>query len=488
MIPPLASAVVAMAATLAAAAPRAHRLSPPSPVQACQSGQRGPCRTAEPFTYLSAPPYPSPLVVTNFGLLAPAAAVGAWQFLCDDLYDLAPPDRIWRSPAGPLLAAGRGGLLLSDEGCDWRPAQGDLAGQVVLDLAIDAGDQGRIWAVTAGALHRSLDGGRTFHGLRPLRAGLMLPRLRAAPSQGALLYLVGNTLGATTWLERSSDGGQTWTARELTAGPQPPLRNPLQLVAVAPDDPAVLYFVVVDQDGDEIWKSSDGGQSLQRILELREGEVLGGFTFGASGDELFVAGTAPLVVDSRPPARLYRSGDGGRSWADPIPSPREGPYFRCLTFSSGRLLACGVGEGAGDRFLVGVSVDEGRSWTPAVRLADVEGPQACARNRCLATEQWLCDSYGRCGDPPDAGRDAREAGVEEPAAAGGGCACRVTGLSGQGRRGGGGPWLAVIGLLGLLGLRRLLGVAMRRSPRAGSRRRCLAGDVVVNEPIEDVTS
>jgi hypothetical protein len=449
-----APAVVALAAALAAAPAGAVRR--PAPIAACQSGQRGPCRTAEPFTYLPAPPYPSPLVVTNFGLLVPAPTAGAWQFLCDDLYDLALPERVWRSPAGRLLAAGRGGLQRSEDGCDWSAAQGDLAGQLVLDLAIDAGDPNRIWAVTAGALHRSLDGGQTFQSQRPLRQGLIVPRLRAAPSRAGLLYLVGNTVGATTWLEWSSDGGETWSARELTAGMQPPLRNPLALVAVAPDDPAALYFVVVDQDGDEIWKSADGGQSVQRILELREGEVLGGLTFGATGDTLFVAGTAPIVVEGRPPARLYRSSDGGRSWVDPIPSPREGPYFRCLTSSAGALLACGVGEGAGDRFLVGLSTDEGRSWTPAVRLGDVEGPRACARNRCLTTEQWLCDRYGRCGDPPDAGRGASDAGTAGPSARGGGCDCRVAGMPCQARPGSG-PWLVIAALVAM---------AFRRSRRS----------------------
>jgi photosystem II stability/assembly factor-like uncharacterized protein len=438
MIPLLASAVVALVWQAAAL---------PS-IQSCRSGDRGPCRTPEPFTYLPAPPYPSPLVVANFGLIVPAPTGGAWQFLCDDLYDLAPADRVWRSPVGRLLAAGRGGLQLSDDGgCTWLAARGDLASQEVLDLAIDAGTPTRLWALAGGALHRSLDGGQTFARQRPLPAGLMLPRLRSAPSQGGLLYLVGSTVGATTWLERSSDGGETWTGRELTAGLQPPLRNPLALVAVAPDDPAALYFVVVDQDGDELWKSADGGQSVQRVLELREGEVLGGLTFGASGDILFVAGTAAIVVDGRPPARLYRSGDGGRSWAEPIPSPRDGPYFRCLAFSAGRLLACGVGESGGDRFLVGASSDEGRTWTPAVRLADVEGPRACARNRCVATEQWLCDSYGRCGDPPDAGADAVDARVAESPPRHAGCGC-VTGMSYQ-ERSGGGPLLAIAALIGV---------------------------------------
>jgi photosystem II stability/assembly factor-like uncharacterized protein len=419
---------------------------------ACQSRQGGPCRTPEPFAFLPSPPYPSEVVVANFGLLLPAPAGGGWQFVCDDRYGVPPTGGVWRAPEGRLLAAGRAGLHWSDDGCAWSPASGDLAGALIADVAIERGPAGRIWALGAGPrlLHRSTDGGRTFQALRTFPAAYTFPRLLAAPSETGRLYLAAATVGATTVLESSRDGGETWMAREITAGLQPPPRNPLGLLAVAPDDAGALYFAIVDQDGDQIWKSADGGQTLTRILQLPDGEVLGGFAFGPTGRTVFVAGNAPIVVGDRPPAHLYRSDDGGGSWAAPIASGGDGPFFRCLGFSAGRLLACGTGETGGDRFLVGASMDQGRSWTPVVRLADVSGPRACVRDSCFATEAWLCETFGRCsGSPALADGEAADADADAGTAraAGGGCACGLTprpGPAGGARW----PFLLLAGLTG----------------------------------------
>ena len=86
--------------------------------------------------------------------------------------------------------------------------------------------------------------------------------------------------------------------------------------------------------------------------------------------------------------------------------------------------------------MLGVSEDEGRSWAPVVRLADVHGPRACVRDRCLRTELWLCESYGQCAASDggadgggDAGVDAALDGPAEmppgPAGGGGDCGCDV---------------------------------------------------------------
>ena len=190
------------------------------------------------------------------------------------------------------------------------------------------------------------------------------------------------------------------------------LPGPLAVLAVAPDDAETVYFKVTEPEGDELWKSTDGGKTLVRLLKLADFELLAGLAFGPAGPSgqtdaaLYVAGRAPIVVDGVPPGRLYVSRDGGGSWQPPVHSPRGGPSYRCLEFSGGKLFACAGGEAAGDAFLVGVSEDEGRSWAPVVRLADVHGPRACVRDRCLQTELWLCEGYGQCA-APDGGAGAR---------------------------------------------------------------------------------
>ena len=402
---------------------------------ACLSVNQGPCRSPEPTNYFPASSGAFPVVVANFGLLMPAPASAEWQFVCDDQFGVPLPGRVWRDPAGRLFASGRAGLLSSEDGCDWKAPQGELAGLLVEDMAFDRQTAGRMWALGEfpRALFRSLDGGQTFSRQHTFPETFTYPRLLSAPSDGRRLYVVAATQGASTALETTADGGETWTSLELTAGVVPPLRNPLSLIAVAPDDPATLYFVLSDPDGDEIWRSRDAGRSVARALELRDGEVLGGFAFGATAETLFVAGTAPILLEGRPPARLYVSRDRAATWAEPIPSPESGPSYRCLAFTDGQLAACGAGESGGDRFLVGVSTDEGRSWSPLVRVADLTGAKACVRAQCIATELWLCETHGRCATTPDAASPDSPAPADEPDAAvdagtrseGGGCTCQL---------------------------------------------------------------
>ena len=105
-----------------------------------------------------------------------------------------------------------------------------------------------------------------------------------------------------------------------------------------------------------------------------------------------------------------------------------------MNAAGGKLYACG--NGALDDFLVGVSSDEGKTWSPVARLDQVMGAMACVRARCLTTETWLCDSYGRCppgivptgpvdGAASTGGADAAAACTGDRCKNPGGCSCDV---------------------------------------------------------------
>jgi photosystem II stability/assembly factor-like uncharacterized protein len=425
----------------------------------------GPCQVPEPGKFLPGAGAAAPAVAANFGLLlpGPAGAGGGWQFVCDDGYSIAPPDRLWRAPGGGFLAAGAAGLLRTDDGCDWLPVEGDVAGRAIEDVVIEVGTAGRVWALgpDPGTLYLSVDGGRRFVAQAAVAATLPTGRLRGAPSDPTRLYVTAGLPGMPPGLWASRDGGRSVTAQ----APAVTLPGPLAVLAVAPDDAETVYFKVTEPEGDELWQSTDGGKTLVRLLKLADFELLVGLAFGPAGPggqtdaALYVAGRAPIVVDGVPPGRLYVSRDGGGSWQPPVHSPRGGPSYRCLEFSGGKLFACAGGEAAGDAFLVGVSEDEGRSWAPVVRLADVNGPRACVRDRCLQTELWLCEGYGQCATPdggagsgdggPDAGSGVPpDAAGERPAGPpdDGGCGCALGGVS---RSPALVPLLVVLGLMWL---------------------------------------
>jgi photosystem II stability/assembly factor-like uncharacterized protein len=434
---------------------------------------RGPCLTPDAVDYFPAGADGRGIVVTNFGLLVPGERSTSWHLVCDDNFGLARPAQIRLHPDGRIFAPSLEGLFASADTCGWSSAA-DIGMNAVFDVSFDR-QQPNVLALRylPHTLLRSSDGGKTFAVLNTFADSQLFHRVVVAPSDGKRVYLIGRGRGASTPFARSSDGGQTFEFTDLAMAANPPPGNPLEFVAADPDNRSILYFYVINATyGDELWRTTDGGQTLAKILSMTDAEAFSGFSFGASPQTLYAAGSDPFPLGDKPPARLYVSRDGGRSWEPPITSSQEGPRYRCLNWSGGKLYACGAGEPGGDQFLVGASSDEGKTWTPAVKLRQVEGAKSCVQSRCLDTEEWLCENYCYCapgtqpssgiclqpgmGGTPDAG--ARDGGTDAlpmaSACVGTACAekqgwCAVAGRSPPTRA----PWLLGLALL-LLALRR----------------------------------
>jgi MYXO-CTERM domain-containing protein len=391
---------------------------------------RGPCSSPDAVDYFTAGSSGRGMVVTNFGILVPGAGSTSWQIVCDDNFGFAPPPRVRLHPDGRVFAASYEGLYQTSDGCAWSRATVDngvmvTSARIFFDVAFDPQTPGQIFGLgeVPRELWRSTDGGRTFTLLRTFDQTLAFHRLVVAPSDGKRLYLFGLGRMGSTPYARSDDGGQTFEFGDLTAALVPRPLNAFELVAVAPDDPSVLYFSVINPtDGDEIWRSTDGGTTVEKFLQLETGEAFSGFTFGATPRTVYVAGTDPFPLSSEePPAHLYVTRDGGESWSDPVPSGPGGPRYRCLSWSAEKLYACGAGEQGGDPFLIGSSTDEGKTWVPAVRLQEFAGAKSCVQAQCLRTEEWLCENYcycapglqpstGSCVQPGDGGAPRPDGG------------------------------------------------------------------------------
>ena len=385
-----------------------------------------------------------PLAVANFGLLMNDGRPEGWQFVCDDVYGTPLPELVRVDARGRIFAAAASGLRRSDDGCAWTAAGGELAGLAVVDVAFEPEAPDRVWALAgpeAGrVLARSADGGATFQVVHRFSGGHPYSRLLLAPSDGRRVIVSGGT-GGSTWLAVSEDGGASFSVRDLAAGMDPPPPNPFALLAVSPADPQVLFFGLLDAYGDEIWRSEDGGRSLQRVLKGGARDWMTALAFGSNGQTVYAGAAVVPVLDQEPPGRLYVSRDSGRSFGAAIPTGPDGPAFRCLQVTGDKLYACSGEDPLGQTFLVGVSADEGRSWTPLLRLRDLGGARSCVRALCAASEAWLCDRYGRCPEAPaadagatDGAADAPVGAIDRDAAADAGDAC----ASGRCGTGGGG--------------------------------------------------
>jgi hypothetical protein len=434
----------------------------PVPAAACSGTVNGPCTSPDPADYFTGAPG---LVLTNFGLLYPGVQAGQWQLVCDDNFGLAPPGRIRRAPDGRVFAASNMGLYLSADGCSWSVATGAIAGEIVFDVAFDPQRPSRVWAL--GRLPRVLwlseDGGQSFAQRHAFDETLTFQRLVVAPSDGNRIYLFGRGRGAMTPAAVSSDGGVSFDSFDVAAGAAVAPRLAFEFVAVAPDDPALLYFLVIDPEGDQIWKSSDGGRTVAPVLTLAEKDAFGGLAFASPSSTVYVGGYDPFPLGGKPAGRLYVSRNAGAAWEPPLASALTGPRYRCLAWSGGRLYACGAGEAAGDAFMIGVSTDEGRTWSPELKMTQIYGAKACVKSQCLRTEIWLCDNYRQCADGPATADAGADAAPDAPGCFGTachedqGCSCRL----------GGRPSAAsATGLLVVAGALLLAERRRRRAPQA----------------------
>ncbi len=252
-----------------------------------------------------------------------------------------------------------------------------------------AGDM--LYAGTKPAnLLESRDGGATWRRLdsltdhpsaeswSPGAAGLVLHTIVSDPADARKLWLAISAAGVFA----SEDGGRTWERRNRLANaaaceghdhPAAPRNGETghcvhnMMRAAGPGD--VLY----QQNHHGVWRSSDGGRSWEDITPGLPSTF--GFAIRVHPRDPSTIWTLPLNGDSigrYPPdaaAAVWRSRDGGRTWADLRDGlPQASCYFTVLR----QAMAGDARDPAGIYFgtnsgSVFASRDEGDSWVEIAR-------------------------------------------------------------------------------------------------------------------------
>lgn len=202
-----------------------------------------------------------------------------------------PGGGIWRSTDG------------ANEFVDLR--RGLPADAEVTALAISpayARDRTLYAATRAHGVYRSTDGGETWAAFgRGLGTpGAFVPLEQIAVLGDGLTLLAGS---AGRGLYRSADGGATWTS--VTAGLAPDAS--VTALAVVPDAATVLLGTA-----EGLYRSDDAGASWRR-LPLGSGLQTEEVASIALSPGFVRDGTA--MVGLRRSASIYRTGDGGATWA-----------------------------------------------------------------------------------------------------------------------------------------------------------------------------
>ena len=232
--------------------------------------------------------------------------------------------------------------------------------------------------VNNGGVWRTDDAGRTWAPLFDSQPTQSIGALAVAPSNPDILYVGSGEglqrpdLSVGDGIYKSADGGKTWRHLGLRDGRQ------IGAILVDPKNADRLFVAVLGHpygpnDERGVYRSTDGGESFQRVLFRDENTGAIDLAF-APGDSrtvyavLWAARQGPWEYENAyrgPGSGLFRSTDGGTTWqplGKGLPTPAEG---------LGRI-GIGVAPGDGNRMYALVeapghdglyrSDDAGQSW------------------------------------------------------------------------------------------------------------------------------
>jgi photosystem II stability/assembly factor-like uncharacterized protein len=303
-------------------------------------------------------------IMRSLALLALVAAACAPQATVPPVFTVAPPNT-----AAPPKPTGEGGPITATETPTRIPTQssqptsvpatptqfgpqgepiGKLsAGTAITVLTLSMLNETTGWATAehGGAEHggdlddrvlRTSDGGATWRDRTPPQ-----PIDPALPiGQGATLFALdannvwvtyydraGGPLAASAFVWRTSNGGETWAASRPLDLTDVELYLPSDITFVDAQTGWLMAHVGAGMSHDYvvIFRTTDGGQSWTRLVDpfnnaLQQscGKTGMIFTDAQTG---WVTGDCNAVVTGAPPY-LYRTTDGGQSWAEvQLPSP-----------------------------------------------------------------------------------------------------------------------------------------------------------------------
>lgn len=305
-----------------------------------------------------------------------------------------------------VYAATDGGLFRTTNGGDNWEILPSGAFVAVAGIAVDPGDSRVLYASIGGSsvvsgVYKSSDRGATWNrtSLRDPAGSLFIAAHEGScgpfdygcqpcsSSEYGCVPLVRRFALTTAGLQVTEDGGASW--RRLAPG-----LADVSHLAIDPIDSNRLYVI----SGGSVFQSSDGGQTVTRvdgnfgrgvrgIVASGSAVVLVGSERGVSRSEdaggdwgpanrgirgvfvqsLAVDPTDPGVVFAAGSGAVFRSGDGGNTWDEPVPGSPPAEAVAIDPTDRSTLYAAGTGG-------VYKSSDEGRTWQkkgpPSSVLAD----------------------------------------------------------------------------------------------------------------------
>jgi photosystem II stability/assembly factor-like uncharacterized protein len=260
-----------------------------------------------------------------------------------DVEGIASPSRTFY-----VSTAGSGLFKTTNNGVTFRPVIDTARVASGGDIAIAPSDTNTIYWGTGepnsrnsispgGGIYKSADGGRTwsFLGLADTRS---IGRVQVHPTDPNTVWVaaLGHPWGPNRerGLYKTTDGGKTWRNTKFIDD-----RTGFVDVQISPRDPNTLfassyqrvrspYSLTSGGPGSALWKSTDGGETWAEVkgggfpatmkgrIEIAISPATPDIMYAqVEADTAPNAKRDPTVAPARRPSGLYRSEDGGRTWA-----------------------------------------------------------------------------------------------------------------------------------------------------------------------------
>jgi hypothetical protein len=396
------------------------------------------------------------VVGATWGMLVTSDGGATWRWSCEDAVGYGgtfDPDYAVSATGRIFATTVAEGLRYTDDGCTWSATQ--LGANRVSSVTVAPG--GGVWATShtelQSRIYRSTDDGARFEAvaLTGGEDGAWWESVEAAPGvdDGDRVYVAGYRFvidGKETrkanLLFRTDNAGGDWRRLSVDGFPTAS-QSLLQIVAISPDDPDLLFVRVSLREavvGDALYRSDDAGASWRLVLE--PGDITGAVVVREVTGEADAA-TAAEVIVTTPTLGVYRSTDGGRSFARAPALPITG----CLVERPGDRALVGCGDNLAPDHVALTRSSDGLAWSTLLEFRNVTAPIACAagtEQRDTCQDRLWCgmkDQLGivseviACAAAVDAGTPDAAPGPDD---GGGGCC--------DGGAGGGG-WLTALALV-----------------------------------------
>ena len=212
---------------------------------------------------------------------------------------------------GFSVKVGIGVLISADGGETWRVSRTSPGGSF-WDLLVAPDNPDVLIAATDQGIQRSTDGGDTWTAVLRTEEAPWATCLSRSTANPSVIFAAtwGKGLAGSVW--KSTDGGQTWVEKANGLPGDATTRTRIE-VAVAPSDPNRVYAIVSGEKYQiDLARSSDGGATWTALgLEAKGVDVI-----GKQGDFATV-----MSVDPKNPDVVYAGGldswkstDGGATW------------------------------------------------------------------------------------------------------------------------------------------------------------------------------